>query len=313
MNRYLVFLLFSFLILGKLPTIHIASFLFSQNPTTTQLGLGCTLISNLYYCVQINFGSASSTSPSAIPSPTSTTPTTTSTGNGISTPTPYQTGMASNCNGFHLVVSGDQCGIIAADYGISLSQFYAWNPAVGTSCSYLDLGDYVCISVIGQKPTTTFVTSTTTTTPGNGISTPTPYQTGMASNCDAFHLVVSGDQCGIIASQYGISLENFYAWNPAVGNSCQYLDLGDYVCVGTTGNAPSPTTTTPGNGIPTPTPYQTGMTTNCDSFHLVVSGDQCGILAYDYHISLDQFYSWNPAVGSSCRYLDLGYYVCVGV
>jgi hypothetical protein len=58
--------------------------------------------------------------------------------------------MASNCNKFHDVVSGDTCAAIAAAAaGISLTNFYTWNPAVGSSCSMLDLGDYVCIHVIG--------------------------------------------------------------------------------------------------------------------------------------------------------------------
>ena len=56
---------------------------------------------------------------------------------------------------------------------------------------------------------------------------------GMATNCNKFHLVVSGDQCGTIASNAGITLANFYAWNPAVGSTCAYLDLRDYVCIGT--------------------------------------------------------------------------------
>jgi LysM domain len=157
--------------------------------------------------------------------------TTTSTGDGISTPTPYQTGLASNCNSFHLVVSGDECDTIATEYGISLTQFYTWNPAVGSECQYLDLGDYVCVDVISVTPTTV-VTATTSSNPYNGITTPTPYQTGMVTNCDAFHLVASGDQCGDLATEYDISLDQFYSWNPAVGSTCEYLDLGDYVCVG---------------------------------------------------------------------------------
>jgi hypothetical protein len=143
----------------------------------------------------------------------------------------------------------------------------------------------------------------------------------MASNCNKFYLVESGDQCGTIAANEGITLTEFYSWNPAVGTNCEYLDLGDYVCVDVIGVTPSqtstetmiPTSTVLGDGIPTPTPYQTGMVTNCDTFHLVVSGDECGDLATDYGISLTQFYNWNPAVGSSCQYLELGYYVCVGV
>lgn len=61
---------------------------------------------------------------------------------------------------------------------------------------------------------------------------PTPYQTGMAANCKKFHFVVSGDQCGNIATAAGITLANFYLWNPAVGSTCATLYLGDYVCIG---------------------------------------------------------------------------------
>jgi hypothetical protein len=60
-----------------------------------------------------------------------------------------------------------------------------------------------------------------------------PQQTGIISNCNKYHLVESGDGCASIASAYGISLSNFYSWNPAVGSSCGALWLGYYVCVGT--------------------------------------------------------------------------------
>jgi hypothetical protein len=220
--------------------------------------------------------------------------------------------MATNCDSFYLVASGDECGTIATEFGISLTQFYAWNPAVGSTCEDLGVDDYVCVDVVGVTATTT---TTTTTTYGNGITTPTPYQTGMATDCDSFHLVVSGDQCSTVASAAGISLADFYAWNPAVGSTCEYLDVGDYVCIDIVGVTPTTTTsatTTTGNGITTPTPYQTGMATDCDSFYLVVSGDECATVASNARISLADFYAWNPAVGSTCEYLDLGYYVCIG-
>jgi LysM repeat protein len=44
--------------------------------------------------------------------------------------------------------------------------------------------------------------------------------------------VASGDTCSAVASKAGISLSNFYKWNPKVGSSCQSLYLGYYVCVG---------------------------------------------------------------------------------
>jgi LysM domain. len=44
--------------------------------------------------------------------------------------------------------------------------------------------------------------------------------------------VVSGDYCAAIAAKYGISVSDFYNWNPGVGNNCQSLWLNTYYCVG---------------------------------------------------------------------------------
>ncbi len=76
------------------------------------------------------------------------------------------------------------------------------------TCKDLDVGDYICVGVIGFTTTTT--AHTTTTPLGNGITTPTPYQTGMASDCNDFYFVKSGDTCGNIAADEGISVADFY-------------------------------------------------------------------------------------------------------
>ncbi|KAL6235925.1 hypothetical protein BDW75DRAFT_250559 [Aspergillus navahoensis] len=250
---------------------------------------------------------------SSTASPTETT----SSGNGITTPTPIQTGMVASCDEFYLIVSGDSCAAVAVNHGISLADFYAWNPAVGSSCAYLDLGDYVCVGVIG---TSAAVTNTTTTTTGNGISTPSPIQSGMVSSCDSFYLVESGDTCAAIAEDHGVSLVDFYAWNPAVGTSCAYLGLGDYVCVGimesvssSASASVSATTTMTGNGITTPTPTQTGMVSNCDQFYYVVAGDGCANIAAAEGVTVAELEQWNPAVGDDCSNLWAKTYLCVGV
>ncbi|KAI1146243.1 hypothetical protein F4825DRAFT_456675 [Nemania diffusa] len=262
----------------------------------------------------------STTTTSTTFSTKTTTTTTTTTGNGIATPTPIQTGMVSNCDDFYFVRSGDGCANIASAVGITLANFYAWNPAVGSTCAGLQASVYVCIGLQGSAPTQTItVLPTTTTTAGNGIATPTPVQAGMVSDCDAFYFVRSGDSCANIASVEGITLANFYAWNPAVGSTCAGLQASVYVCIGLQGSSPTrtittlTTATTTGNGVTTPTPYQTGMVTNCNKFHLVVSGDQCSTVASNAGITLANFYAWNPAVGSTCAYLDLGDYVCIGI
>jgi hypothetical protein len=43
-------------------------------------------------------------------------------------------GQPENCNGWHTVVSGDDCQAVSQRYGISMSQFLEWNPAVSSDC-----------------------------------------------------------------------------------------------------------------------------------------------------------------------------------
>lgn len=70
-----------------------------------------------------------------------------STSTGIVTPSPIQTDMVSDCDEFYKVQENDICSGIASDFDISLSGFYAWNPAVGSTCAYLELNVYVCVQV----------------------------------------------------------------------------------------------------------------------------------------------------------------------
>ncbi len=245
---------------------------------------------------------------------TSSAPTPTSTGNGVSTPTPTQEGMVSNCAKFHKVVSGNTCSVITKQYGISIEDFYKWNPDVKDDCSTLLLDYHVCVGLIGMTPGPTGTPTPTTT--GNGISTPTPTQTGMVGNCNTFYKIKSGDNCAAIADTYKIDLKNFYKWNPAVGEDCSSLWVGYQVCVNIVGGttiAPQPTSTTTGNGVSTPTPTQTGMVNNCNKFYQVKSGDNCAAIADTYKIDLKNFYKWNPAVGEDCASLWVGYQVCVNI
>jgi hypothetical protein len=53
----------------------------------------------------------------------------------------------------------------------------------------------------------------------------------MTNSCKAFHYVVENDECGKIATAAGISLADFYRWNPAVGNACTTMWLNTYVCI----------------------------------------------------------------------------------
>ncbi|EAW16202.1 putative LysM domain protein [Aspergillus fischeri NRRL 181] len=156
-------------------------------------------------------------------------------------------------------------------------------------------GYYVCIGVAGSTTTTTAApTSTTATTTANPHS---PQQTGIAANCNKYYFVETGDGCSNIASTYGITLANFYSWNPAVGTFCQSLQAGYYVCVGVSGSTTSttttrtttttkaPTTTTTASG---PSPTQPGITADCETFYQAVSGDSCWTIVSEKYTYLTQ-------------------------
>ncbi|KAJ5993613.1 hypothetical protein N7451_009337 [Penicillium sp. IBT 35674x] len=54
----------------------------------------------------------------------------------------------------------------------------------------------------------------------------------MVSDCDEFYYVASGDYYEGIVDEYSISLNDFYEWNPAVGDTYTGLWTDYYVCVG---------------------------------------------------------------------------------
>ncbi|GJC88955.1 lysM domain-containing protein ARB_00327 [Colletotrichum liriopes] len=50
-------------------------------------------------------------------------------------PAPTHTGQPTDCNKWDVVAEGDSCGSLASDNGISVDQFFAWNPAVSKDCT----------------------------------------------------------------------------------------------------------------------------------------------------------------------------------
>jgi hypothetical protein len=96
---------------------------------------------------------------------------------------------------------------------------------VGSDCTLLFAGYAYCVE--GPPASTTSTPATTTT---SGPTDPT--QTGIASNCNAWYNVVSGDSCSKIEGLFNITFAQFYAWNPAVGSNRQSLFIGYSYCVG---------------------------------------------------------------------------------
>ncbi|KAI1860784.1 uncharacterized protein JN550_011246 [Neoarthrinium moseri] len=243
-------------------------------------------------------------------------------------------GTISSCSCFTIIkgyeATSYSCEDIADDHKVTVSNLMAWNPWIGdqSSCDtgiYADLEESadrpVCVGVDsnGGGATITRPPSTTTTeapiTTSTSVSPGAPTQTGIVESCVKYYVAQSGDGCWAIANDNAIALDNFYAWNPAVGTDCANLWPGYAYCV--QGPASSPTTsampTSTSGGVSPPGPTQDGASSSCKQWHTVVDGDGCWAIANDNGIALDDFYSWNPSIGSNCENLWLGYSVCVGV
>jgi hypothetical protein len=102
------------------------------------------------------------------------------------------------------------CADIIADVDIIEAELLAWNPWLANDCDsdlYVDLTGNdmraVCIGIDTNVTTTTSSTS----------AAPTPTDT--VSGCQEFYTVISGDDCSSIVAEFGITLAQFYAWNPS--------------------------------------------------------------------------------------------------
>lgn len=73
---------------------------------------------------------------------------------------------------------------------------------------------------------------------------PGPTQSGIPSNCNAYIVYDSVDRgkCHNLAALTGISLDDFLSWNPALGEKCSGLWLGQAYCVGVKGGTVASTT-----------------------------------------------------------------------
>ncbi|KAF7131457.1 hypothetical protein CNMCM5793_004682 [Aspergillus hiratsukae] len=201
------------------------SVLNGQNYSVT----GCTLQNETRYCgsyynqSHVYYGMSDSNTTTSISTAAPTSSSATSTG----PPGPTQTGVVANCQQWYVARAGDTCYDIAATYGITLDEFYAWNPAVGSDCSGLQASDAYCVMAPATSSTTIPATTTTTS-----VTPPAPTQAGIPSNCNAYAVTQSGDGCQVFADRNGITLAELYEWNPVLNNNCENFWLGEAYCIG---------------------------------------------------------------------------------
>lgn len=116
-----------------------------------------------------------------------------------------------------------------------------------------------------RRATTTATTATTATTTSSvpALTSPDkPTMTGTVSNCNKWYDVVEGDSCWSVEQAFGITQEQFLAWNPAVSSDCETnFQVGVSYCVGV-GPAVSPSASSSSASVSTSTPSTTGTITS---------------------------------------------------
>ncbi|KAF8966665.1 hypothetical protein BDZ97DRAFT_1917471 [Flammula alnicola] len=261
-----------------------------------QINSGCTNIQvGLAYCV---YGPITFTTPIITLPPTSTVSSSTSSPVSIpsSTPTNVASGtITTGCTAYYTVQSGDFCGKIDDQFGITLAQLLTWNPEINSGCTNIQVGLAYCVSGPGG-------TTSTTSTP---VASPTASGT-IITGCTQYYTVVSGDSCPAIESKFSITFAQFQQWNPEVHTACDNILIGFQYCVA----GPSSTSSTP----PAASPTASGTITpaqGCQAYYTTVSGDFCFKIQTQFNITLAQFLEWNPEINSGCTNLQLGLEYCV--
>ncbi|KAK0718701.1 hypothetical protein B0T21DRAFT_295720, partial [Apiosordaria backusii] len=102
------------------------------------------------------------------------------------------------------------CELAAATYNVDLEEFGLWNPGLG------NVSDPAYAFEKGVRYCGSWY-----------------LEAGSPADCNKWSLVTDGLTCTALASQAGITLKQFLAWNPAVSSDCvtNYW-LGEAYCVG---------------------------------------------------------------------------------
>ncbi|TQW00805.1 LysM domain-containing protein [Cordyceps javanica] len=214
-------------------------------------------------------------------------------------------GTTDQCTYYFTTTSKDDtCSFIEGYWGISHKDFVAWNPAVKDDCSGIEIGYSYCVDVNNGGTITSPPTSTLP-------PAPSPTLDGIAKDCDKFHLIVKGDTCDSVTQKYGISMDQFTAWNKAVDKDCGGFWAAYYCCVHVAGAGTSSPGTPTTTSDPVPSPHQTGIAKDCDKYYKVEKGDTCDSVTGKFGISAGQLLKWNTAIDKDCNGFWAGYYICV--
>ncbi|KAL7938017.1 hypothetical protein V8C35DRAFT_330113 [Trichoderma chlorosporum] len=152
-------------------------------------------------------------------------------------------GATTRCLVWYTTVDGDTCSSVLSDWGITMAQFYAWNPQIGPQCQSMWSEAAYCVSSPDNtistltsappplKSSTSKVAATTTPTTTTSVTPPGPTQPGIVKNCKMYALARSGQTCGDFAAANGITTANLYAWNTVLSGNCLHFAPGAAYCI----------------------------------------------------------------------------------
>ncbi|KAF4552682.1 LysM domain-containing protein 5 [Elsinoe fawcettii] len=214
------------------------------------------------------------------------------------------------------VQTGDTCDSVAAVTGNRVSDLISYNPTLNGLCSNIIPGEMLCLSppagnytptaIPGATATKTQIYATAT------VRAPGPKASGTTNNCGKWYEVKSGDDCQQISVAYSIAVPLLKQINPSINSDCSNILIGFYYCIQPTADwnnvtsAPSPTVTQA-----PPAPTSSGTVGSCFAWHVIESGDYCGLIEDQYGISDTQFRAWNPSIDANCYNILLGFAYCV--
>lgn len=217
----------------------------------------------------------------------------------------------------------NSCYAVARFRKISIDQLTSWNPSLkfdsnDPDACELKAGFRYCVSMLGKATITTSSTTTTTEPPSpittttltgtcsGGVAPPEQTQSGEPCWCQKWVKQTDGKFCGDMASDAGISVEEFYALNPPSKSDCSGLFQGYAYCVG-----PVPEDPNCAGGTKAPEQVQAGISCKCNQWVKQQDGTFCADMAAQANITTDRLYELNPALKGDCSGLFVGYAYCV--
>lgn len=196
----------------------------------------------------------------------------------------------------------------------------------------MQVGNSYCVEInfglprpTSVKTTSTAAPTTCTSTAPTGTPKPSPTQAGLIESCTSFYFAATNDNCNKIVASYGtFTYDDFIKWNPAVGATCDGIWAKTWYCVGIPGTPIAKPTITlptqPSTQYPTttespkPLPTQEGLIESCTSFYFAVKNDNCAKIVKKFGtFTIQNFVSWNPAVGDDCSGIWTDTYYCIGI